>query len=184
MFIQLIIKFPFYTSAGEAESWSLCSTVVVKVGESLKGTEGPNQQPCCKFTVNASKFTESLLFFFLIQSLEGIISGLLIFQVVMSYSFLTRSNSSMMKESYSSEKYRFTAEYQSVYSYSYHDNGPRTYPDQSPYWNQYDSLSLGSDLHYNSLGQGYQSDCLPPCNEEEELSTSTHCKCLDRKCEN
>lgn len=122
--------------------------------------------------------------FFLIQSLKGIMSGLLIFQVVMSYSFLTRSNSSMMKESYSSEKYRFTAEYQSVYSYSYHDNGPRTYPDQSPYWNQYDSLSLGSDLHYNSLGQGYQSDCLPPCNEEEELSTSTHCKYLDRKCEN
>lgn len=119
--------------------------------------------------------------FFLIQNLEGIMSGLLIFQVVMSYSFLTRSNSSMMKESYSSEKYRFTTEYQSVYSYSYHDNGPRTYPDQSPYWNQYDSLSLGSDLHYNSLGQGYQSDCLPPCNEEEELTTSTRCKCLDRK---
>lgn len=107
-------------------------------------------------------------------------NGVLIFQVVMSYSFLTRSNSSMMKESYRSEKYRFTTEYQSVYSY---DDGPRTYSDQSHYWNQYDSLSLGSDLHYDSLGQGYQSDCLPPCNEEEELSNSTHCKCLDGKCE-
>lgn len=122
--------------------------------------------------------------FFKFKTLKELWVVFLIFQVMMSYSFLTRSNSSMMKESYSSEKYRFTAEYQSVYSYSYHDNGPRTYPDQSPYWNQYDSLSLGSDLHYNSLGQGYQSDCLPPCNEEEELSTSTHCKCLDRKCEN
>lgn len=90
----------------------------------------------------------------------------------------------MMKELYSLEKYRFIAEYQFVYSYSYYDNGLRMYSDQSFYWNQYDSFFLGSDFYYNSLGQGYQFDCLLFCNEEEEFFILIYCKYLDRKCEN
>lgn len=61
-----------------------------------------------------------------------------------------------MGQSYSTENYSYTSRYEMEYSLSYHDNSPRTYFDQSPFW--------------------YQYDILPPCREDEELSSTEFCK--------
>ncbi|XP_061189906.1 rap1 GTPase-activating protein 1-like isoform X3 [Saccostrea echinata] len=68
----------------------------------------------------------------------------------MNYSFSSQSESTTLRQSYSTENYSYTS--QIHYSLSYHDNGQQMYIGQSPFW--------------------YQNDVLPPCREGEELSTS------------
>ena len=108
-------------------------------------------------------------------------------QVAMNYSYLPRCNSAS-----AADNFHFTAEYQAVYSYSYHNNSPQRYT--TSYWNQYSrgyvDVGQGQEnqfsggYHHGDDPQGRLSpyNSLPPClEEEEELSNSLLCKCLSTK---
>ncbi|XP_078336024.1 uncharacterized protein LOC111099157 isoform X3 [Crassostrea virginica] len=96
----------------------------------------------------------------------------------MNYSYLPRCNSAS-----AADNFHFTAEYQAVYSYSYHDNSPQRYT--TAYWNQYSrgyvdvgqgqGNQFSGGYHHGDDPQGRLSpyNSLPPClEEEEELSNS------------